>query len=292
MKVLVGGASGLIGSHLVPALESKGHQVSRLVRRPTAAPDEIVWNPNGPVGDLSGFDAVIHLGGETIMGRWTAAKKRRILESRTVGTRNLAEALAPLGAGRSFLVASAIGYYGPHGDDFLTEDSPSGHDFLSLVGREWEHATEPARQAGVRVVNLRSGVVLTPAGGALKQMLTPFRLGVGGRVGSGRQWMSWIALDDLVAAIVFLLENPAISGAVNLVAPKPVTNADFTAALAVALHRPALLPVPATAVRLIFGEMGEATLLGSQRVAPKKLEAAGFKFRYSDVREALKAMLG
>lgn len=291
MNILVGGASGLIGSHLVPVLESKGHRVFRLTRRPSGGPTEVSWDPSIPLADLSGFDSAIHLGGETILGRWTSAKKHRIIESRTASTRNIATALAQAGAGRKLLTASAIGIYGSRGDELITESTSSGHDFLSLVGREWEAASEPARAAGLRVVNLRIGVVLTPRGGALRQMLTPFRLGLGGKIGSGAQWMSWISLDDVIAAIVFALETETVSGPVNLVTPNPVTNVEFTRTLSQVLHRPAILPFPAMAVRLAFGEMGEATLLASQRVVPAALKAAGFEFRHPVLSEALTAML-
>jgi uncharacterized protein (TIGR01777 family) len=241
---------------------------------------------------VSGFDAVIHLAGETIMGRWTAGKKVRILESRTIGTRNLAQALAAANLRpRTFLMASAVGYYGPCGDEILTEDSPSGNDFLSQVGREWEAAAEPARQAGIRVVNLRLGMVLTPQGGALKQMLTPFRIGVGGRLGTGRQWVSWIALDDVIGALRFALDNQSIFGPINLVAPNPVRNTEFTRALGQALHRPTLFPLPATMVKVLFGAMGEALLLSGQRAVPRKLEASGYRFLHPEITEALRSML-
>jgi uncharacterized protein (TIGR01777 family) len=306
MKILVSGASGLIGSHLVRELEANQHQVSRLVRRPTKSPSEIPWDPSSVPQQVSGFggvpdepdfgslgwDAVIHLAGETIMGRWTSAKKARILESRETGTHNLSEALASAAARpQCLLVASAVGYYGPHGDEILTETSPPGDDFLAHVGREWEAAAEPARRAGIRVVNLRTGMVLTPHGGALKRMLTPFRLGAGGRLGSGKQWVSWIALDDLLQAIRFVLQNESLSGPVNLTAPNPVTNAEFTRALGQALHRPTLFPMPGPIVRAVFGEMGEALLLSGQRVIPEKLLASGYRFLHPEIGEALQSML-
>jgi hypothetical protein len=286
VNILVSGASGLIGSHLVPALRSQGHAVSSLVRRPAKNQQEIQWTPEFKAD----FDAVIHLAGETIMGRWTDKKKAAILDSRVAGTRNLAATVAAMHA-KIFIVSSAVGYYGPHGDEVLTENSPSGNDFLSRVAREWEAAAEPARQAGVRVVNFRLGVVLTRDGGALKQMLTPFRMGAGGRIGSGKQWMSWIALDDVVGAILFALGTETLTGPVNLVAPNPATNADFTKALGQALHRPTMFPVPAAAIKIALGEMGETMLLNGQRVAPKKLQESGYQFLHPEIGEALRSML-
>jgi uncharacterized protein len=289
VKILVSGASGLIGSHLVPVLRSQGHQVFNLVRRPVKNNEEIQWTPDFQL-NAGDFEAVIHLAGETIMGRWTDKKKAAILESRTVGTRNVAASVAAMHA-KVFVTASAVGYYGPHGDEILTENSPSGDDFLAQVAREWETATESARQAGVRVVNLRIGVVLTPSGGALKQMLTPFRMGVGGRVGSGKQWMSWVALDDVIGAVLFALGTDSLSGPLNLVAPSPVTNAEFTKTLGHVLHRPTIFSVPATAIKIAFGEMGETLLLSGQRVVPKKLQESGYKFLHPEIGEALLSML-
>jgi uncharacterized protein (TIGR01777 family) len=286
MRVLLTGASGFIGSHLLPVLESEGHQVSRL------SGSKLSQSASTLAASLNDLDSVIHLAGESIMGRWTPRKKARILESRTSGTGILATALA--GAAnrpQSFIVASAVGYYGPHGDEVLKEDSPPGNDFLAEVGQQWEAAAEPARQAGIRTVHLRIGVVLSPDGGALKQMLTPFRLGLGGRIGSGKQWMSWIALDDVIGAILFALENSALAGPVNLVAPNPVTNAEFTRALGLALHRPTMFPMPAPVVKLLFGEMGESLLLSGQRVVPAKLQASGYKFHHTEIGETLSSML-
>ncbi len=291
MKIAVSGASGFVGGHLVPELERRGHEVFRLVRRAGQGTHEIAWTAGQPPA-LSGFDAVIHLAGESIMGRWTSEKKAHIRDSRVTGTRSLAAAIAAAQPRpRTFIAASAIGYYGPQGDELLTESSGNGSDFLAQVAREWEEAADPARQSAVRVVNLRIGVVLSPDGGALRRMLTPFRMGVGGHVGSGQQWMSWVALDDVIGAILFALEKEALTGPVNVVAPHPITNADFTRALGEALHRPTLLPMPEFAVKLIFGEMGESLLLGSQRVIPAKLQASGYNFRYREIGEALRAML-
>ena len=252
---------------------------------------------------VSGFDAVVHLSGETVAGRWTESKKRRIRDSRVISTRNLANALAaaenpPL----TFLCASAIGYYGNRGDELLTEESASGQGFLAELSREWEQSTDLAAQAGIRVANLRLGIVLSRHGGAMKQMLLPFRLGLGGRIGSGRQWFSWIHIDDLVAAVLHIMDLGAppsqgglspgqISGAVNMVAPNPVTNSEFTKALAKMLKRPALFPVPPTALKLLFGEFANEGLLSSARVVPQKLAEHGFAFRYPELNAALKHLL-
>jgi uncharacterized protein (TIGR01777 family) len=265
-----------------------------LVRGASSGPDEITWNPaqSIPPDSVSGFDAVIHLAGETIVGRWTDAKKKRILESRRVGTRNLAQALARASRRpQTFIAASAIGFYGNRGDEVLREDSSSGHDFLSEVCREWEAATEPAREAGIRTVNLRFGVILSTQGGALKQMLLSFRLGLGGRIGDGRQWWSWIDINDVVGAIYHAMKTDLLYGPVNVVAPRPVRNADFTQVLARVLHRPAMFPVPGFAARLAFGEMADELLLASQRVEPAKLVSSGYPFQYSDLETALRKLL-
>jgi len=292
MRILVSGTSGLIGSRLVLTLEAnRAHEVYRLVRRPAGSNREIVWDSRLQAHQVRGFDAVIHLAGETIMGRWTASKKARILQSRTTTTSQLAQALATADIRpRSFLVASAIGYYGAQGTDVLMEDSPPGQGFLSQVCQQWEASAEPARRAGIRVAHLRFGMVLTPEGGALRTMLLPFRLGLGGRVGSGEQWMSWMALDDVVAAIVFTLGAESLAGPVNIVTPNPVTNAEFTRALGRALHRPTLFPLPAAVVKVILGEMGQALLLSSQRAVPSKLESSGHRFLHPELDEALRSM--
>ncbi|HSA92494.1 MAG TPA: TIGR01777 family oxidoreductase, partial [Terriglobales bacterium] len=236
---------------------------------------------------------VLHLAGETITGRWSAAKKQRILESRAQGTQTLATALAQCQRKPRVLVsASAIGFYGDRGDEVLREESPSGSSgFLPEVARAWEEATRPAAEAGIRVVNLRIGVVLSPRGGALKQMLPPFKLGLGGRLGSGGQYMSWIALEDLLGVIQFALAHDSLRGAVNAVAPNPVTNAEFTRTLGQVLHRPTIFPVPAFVVRTLFGQMGEELLLASQRVEPAALLASGYRFSHAELRNALEAML-
>lgn len=286
MKVAVTGASGLVGTALVPALHAAGHDVVSLVRRAPSTPDEASWDPVAGSIDadaLGEADAVVHLAGESIGKRWTASTKRKVLSSRVDGTRLVAEAVARLEQPPSVLVcASAVGIYGDRGDEILTEASPRGPGFLADVVDAWEAAADPARQAGIRTVHLRQGLILSRRGGALARMLPPFRLGVGGRVGDGRQWWSWVTLDDAVAAYLFALEHP-LAGPVNLAAPGTVTNADFTRALGRALRRPALLPLPASAIGLAFGEMGRETLLGGQRVSPALLEAAGFSFSQPDL---------
>lgn len=294
-KILVSGATGFIGSALCPVLTGAGAQVTRLVRARPRDDSEIQWDPAAAIaGDrLDGFDAVVHLAGETITGRWTAAKKQRILQSRAHGTLGLATVIAQRQRKPRVLVsASAIGFYGDRGDEVLREESPSGSTgFLPEVARAWEQATRPAADAGIRVANLRIGVVLSPRGGALKQMLPPFKLGLGGRLGSGRQFMSWIALEDLMGVIQFALTNDSLRGPVNTVAPNAVTNAQFTKTLGQVLHRPTIFPVPSFVVKTLFGQMGEELLLTSQRVEPARLIAAGFSFKHPELREALESVL-
>ena len=298
MKVLLSGSSGLVGSALVPFLTSGGHQVVRLVRsQPRAEGSEVRWDPEAgdiDAAGLKGLDAAVHLAGESIAaGRWTAAKKARILESRVKGTRLIAEALAGLEQPPKVLVsASAIGYYGDRGEETLREESGSGSAFLSEVCRQWEAATEPATAAGIRVVNLRFGIILSLTGGALPRLLTPFRLGVGGRLGSGRQFMSWIAIDDVIGVILHALTTEALRGPVNAVVPQPVTNREFTKTLGRVLGRPTLFPLPAFAARLAFGEMADELLLASQRVEPARLTASGYQFRFPDLESALRHLLG
>lgn len=294
LKILISGSSGLIGSALVPALRASGHEVKRLVRGTITAPDQISWNPAEPLApeSVSGFDAVIHLGGESIAARWTEAKKRRILDSRVPATQHLAAALSKAQQRpRVFICASAIGFYGNRGDEILREDSPSGEGFVGEVCRQWEAAAQSVAGAGIRTVQIRTGIVLSPHGGALAKMLPPFRMCVGGNIGNGRQWMSWIDLRDEVGAIQCLLTNESISGPVNLVSPNPVRNAEFTRILASALHRPAIFPVPAFAARLAFGQMADELLLASQRVEPAKLTSSGYKFQSPDLRTALEGIL-
>ncbi len=293
-RILISGASGLIGSALVASLESQGHEVTRLVRRKPRNDNETQWNPTGPIppGLVSGFEAVIHLSGENIAGRWTEQKKCRIRESRIFTTDFLSLALPKTERKPgTFICASAIGYYGNRGDEVLTEDSLSGDGFFPEVCREWEFATEPAADAGIRVINLRTGIVLSREGGALKQMLLPFRLGLGGRIGDGQQWWSWIHIADLVSAVHHLLQNDSVRGPVNMTAPNPVTNAEFTNALAEALKRPELLPVPAFALRLLLGELADEGLLASARVVPQKLANSGFKFGFPELKPALEDLL-
>ncbi len=299
MKVLVSGAGGLVGSELVPTLERAGHTVVRLVRTPPRDGSEIQWDPMGGRLDAAaleaaGIEGVIHLAGENIAeGRWSAEQKQRIRDSRVKGTQLLASTLARMAQPPAVLVsASATGFYGDRGDEILTEDSPSGSDFLSAVCREWEAATQPAEQAGIRVVHARFGIILSPEGGALAKMLPPFRLGAGGPFGSGRQWMSWIALEDAVGAVLRSLMNDHLRGPVNVVAPNAVRNAEFARVLGHVLGRPAAVPAPAFALRLMLGEMADALLLSGQHVQPARLTAAGFAFRYPELEGALRHLLG
>ena len=289
------GASGLVGSALVPFLESRGYRVTRLVRHKPRNESEFQWNPTRtiPTQLVSGFDVVIHLSGENIAGRWTEQKKCRIRESRVFTTDFLAMALAKTERKPgTFICASAIGYYGNRGDGVLTEDSLSGEGFFPEVCREWEKATLAASQAGIRVVHLRIGIVLSAKGGALAKMIKPFKFGLGGRVGDGRQYMSWITLDDLVGVIRRAVTDESLRGPVNTVAPNPVTNEEFTKALGRVLGRPTFLPVPAFAARLAFGEMADALLLSSARVEPARLEEAGYEFSHPIIEEALRHVLG
>jgi uncharacterized protein len=293
-RILVSGGSGPIGTALLPALKTSGCAVTRLVRGAATGADQIVWNPTQPLAadSVSGFDAVIHLAGETIVGRWTEAKKRRILDSRRQGTGHLAEAVAKAAQRpRVFISASAVGYYGNRGDEILREDSPSGGGFAAEICRLWEAAAQPAAAAGVRTVQMRLGVVMSGKGGALQKMLPPFRLGLGGRLGDGRQWWSWVSVDDVASAILHVLNHVELQGPVNTVAPQPVTNADFTKTLASVIQRPALFPMPAFAVRLVFGEMGEELFLASQRVEPAKLAASGYHFKHPELHKALEDIL-
>ena len=295
MNVLISGATGLIGSALIPELEAGGHKVTRLTRSPKTAYD-VRWNPEaGNIeGDLEGVEAVVHLAGESIaQGRWTSQKKQLIVDSRVKGTRLLAEKIAALGTPPKVMVsASAVGYYGDRGDEVLTEESTPGTSFLAGVCREWEAAAEPARQAGIRVVYPRLGVVLSPEGGALGTTLPIFKLGGGGKIGSGNQWVSWVALDDVVGSIVHALTNEAVEGPVNVGSPNPMTNAGYTKVLGKVLGRPTILPLPAPAVRIMLGEVADALLLASQRMEPAKLKATGYAFRYPQLEGALRHLLG
>ena len=297
MRILVSGASGLVGKALTRSLEAAGHEVRPLVRYATGyGSNAIEWSPERysiAMSRIEGFDAVIHLAGESIAeGRWTEEKKRRIKESRVKGTRLISESLASLtNPPKVLLSASAIGYYGNRGDETLTEASAPGNDFLSEVCVEWEAATSEAQAKGIRTIHLRFGVILDAEGGALGKMLPPFRMGVGGKIGDGRQWMSWIALDDVVGAIGHSLTDETLNGPVNIVAPNPVTNAEFTRTLGRALSRPTFFPMPAFGARLVFGEMADALLLASQRVQPLKLKAAGYEFKYPQLASALAHVL-
>jgi len=291
MKILIGGSHGLVGTALIQSLETQGHEIFRLVRRAPTSKTEVEWSPDRysiALARIEGFDAVVNLAGESIAERWTDDKKRRIRESRVKGTKLLGDALANLTVPpKTFVCASAIGYYGNRGDELLTESSAAGDGFLAKVCAEWEEATALATEKGIRVVNARFGVILDTNGGALKKMLPPFRMGVGGRIGSGKQWMSWIALDDVIGGIQFALANDSMKGPVNFVAPVPVRNAEFTKTLGKVLSRPTIFPIPAFAIKLLFGEMGEALLLGGQRVAPERLVAGGYEFSYPQLEQAL-----
>jgi uncharacterized protein (TIGR01777 family) len=293
-RILVSGVSGPIGAALLPSFKTRGYEVTRLVRGLATGENQISWDPGNPIAPdaVSGFDAVVHLAGESIVGRWTDEKKRKIRDSRVAGTTALAEALAQAKTKpQVFVCSSAIGYYGDRGDEVLNEGSAPGAGFLPDVCREWEAATKAAEDAGIRTVQMRTGVVLSPKGGALGKMLTPFKMGVGGRIGSGRQWMSWIDVQDMVGAIHHILKSDLLQGPVNMVAPKPVTNAEFTRTLASTLSRPAIFPMPVFVVKLAFGEMGETVLLGSQRVEPTQLVGSGYPFRFSDLRASLENIL-
>ncbi|MBI3322251.1 MAG: TIGR01777 family protein [Candidatus Omnitrophica bacterium] len=297
MKILLTGSSGFVGKPLYSRLRSRGERILRLVRRPPGLnQDQILWNPEGGKLDpapLQGVNAAIHLAGDPIAhGRWTPAKKREIRDSRVLGTQLLAGTLARLTPPPQVLIcASAVGYYGDRGDEPLTEESGRGGGFLAETGEEWEAACKPAAAAGIRVVNLRFGIILDPAGGALKMMLPPFRAGIGGPLGSGRQWMSWITREDAIGVVLYALSTTSLKGPVNAVSPSPVTNTEFSRALGKALRRPAFLPVPAFAVRLLFGEMADEALLASTRVLPKKLRESGFAFRHPELQPALEQML-
>lgn len=299
MKIIVAGSSGFVGTALINSLRAEGHEIGRLVRSSSASVADgsklIRWEP--PTGSIDlaaieGPDAVVNLAGTSIAGaRWTRERKRILRESRVDATRHLVAGLTQLKNKPPVIVsASAIGYYAERGDEILTESSSAGNDFLAQLCRDWEAESAKAEREGIRPVMLRFGIVLAAHGGALAKMLPPFRMGVGGRLGDGRQWMSWIALEDVVALIRYAIENQSLRGPVNAVAPNPVTNAEFTSVLASVLHRPALFPVPRFALRVMLGEMADA-LLASQRVMPAALDAASFQFRRPELKPALKAIL-
>jgi uncharacterized protein (TIGR01777 family) len=296
MRILITGSSGLIGSALLAAFRARGDEVKPLLRRPSPGDSKPFWLPEKDKIELGGeatFDAVIHLAGETVAQRWTAAVKKRIRDSRVRGTELLCKALANLAhPPRILLCASAIGFYGDRGDEILDEDSAPGRGFLADVCRAWEAATATATTAGIRVVHLRFGVVLSATGGALQKMLPVFRLGLGGRMGDGKQFRSWIALADAVAAIQLILENPAFFGPVNIVGPGPIRNIEFVQAMARMLHRRALVAVPRFAIKLAMGEMGEEALLSSIRATPRRLEQQGFQFQFRSLESALREALG
>jgi uncharacterized protein len=294
MKVLVSGSTGLIGSALIPSLEAEGHTIKRLVRKNSNFENEIFWNPDSKsdFSKLDGFEAVVHLAGESIVGRWNVEKKEKIRRSRVEGTRSLSEALASAPNPPKVLVcASAIGYYGDRGNELLKEDSPPGTGFLPETCREWESASAPASEKGIRVANTRFGIVLSTKGGALKQMLTPFKLGLGGKVGSGNQYYSWVSIDDVIGSINYILKNETLAGPVNVVSPNPVTNAEFTRILAKVLFRPAVFPMPAFAAKKVFGEMADALLLASAKVEPSKLLESHYPFQYPELEGALRNLL-
>ncbi len=297
MNILITGTSGLVGSALVTFLTARGHRVTRLVRRiPRQGAEEIFWDPGAgriDAASLDGFEAVVHLAGESIAaGRWTGLRKRRILDSRVQGTNLLARTLASLRRPPQVMIsASAIGYYGDRGAEILREDSDPGSGFLAEVCGRWEQAANSAADGGIRLAVLRLGMVLSGAGGALRKMLPPFRFGIGGRLGSGTQYLGWLALEDLEEIISFALQNTSLSGAINAVSPNPVTNNEFTEILARVLARPAVFAVPAFARRMRFGEMGEQVLLASARVVPARLIEAGYRFRYPELEPALRHIL-
>ena len=296
MKTAIAGASGLVGSALIPVLERDGHEITRLVRTAPRT-GEIEWHPNQDAlkpNDFEGFDVIINLAGENIAGgRWTDDQKRKIRDSRVNGTHLLSEAVAKLARKpKVFVCASATGIYGDRGDEKLDEQSESGGGFLAGVCREWEKASEPASKAGVRVVNLRYGPILARDGGMLAKLLTPFKMGMGGKVGSGKQYISWVSLEDAVRATKFAIDDEAIRGPLNVVSPNPVTNEEFTKTLGHVLNRPTALAMPAFAARLAFGEMADEMLLASQQVLPKRLNSAGFQFELPELERAMRRYVG
>ncbi len=297
MKILITGASGLIGTALQKSFNEKGYEMLLAGRGKPEKPNEIQWDVENGFAEperLEGLDVVIHLAGENVSGlRWTEEKKKAIRDSRVLGTRNVVETISELEDRPKLLIsASGMDFYGDRGDEIMTESSKAGDTFLAEVCKAWEAEARRAEDAGVRTVLLRSGIVLSKDGGALATMLTPFKFGVGGVVGSGKQWMSWISLDDVVGVINFAIENENIRGAVNNASPDPVTNEEFTKTLGEVLYRPTILPLPEFAVNLILGEMGDALLLDSRRIAPKRLLDAGFEFKYPELKSAIEHAVG
>lgn len=294
MRVLITGASGLIGKALQKSFAEKGYELLLASRSEPKDERHIQWNPDTGFADadlakLEGLDAVVHLAGESISAlRWSDEKKKAIRDSRVFGTRSIIEALDKLERKpKTFISGAAIGFYGDRGDEVMTESSPAGKTFLAEISKEWEAESRRAEDLGIRTVLLRTGIVLSKDGGALATMMTPFKLGVGGVVGSGKQWMSWVSLDDVVGIINFALENESVRGAINVTAPNPVTNEEFTKTLGSVLYRPTFLPLPEFAVHMVFGEMGDALLLDSTRVVPKRLLDAGYDFKFTDIKTAL-----
>jgi len=298
MNILISGSTGMIGSALIEVLKTQNHRITRLARSPMQSSEPTVqWNPAAGTlnaKDIEGFDGVVHLAGESIAAsRWTDAQKAKIRDSRVKGTTLLSETIAKLVKPPKVLVcASAIGYYGNRGDTILREDSGPGTGFLADICQEWESAADPAKKKGIRVVHLRIGVVMSPKGGALAKMLLPFKMGVGGIVGDGKQYWSWVSLDDVVGAIRHALTNETLHGAVNAVAPRAVTNQEFTKTLGKVLSRPTIFPLPGFAARLVLGEMADDLLLSSARIEPARLLASGYKFHHPELEGALRDLLG